>query len=304
MLTGGMQMDRSYDDYKKIIDEHLLDFIPNIDNKSITLYESMKYSLVAGGKRLRPVLLLAACDFAGGDIYEAVPYACAMEYIHTYSLIHDDLPAMDNDDLRRGLPTNHKVYGEAMAILAGDGLLTTAFEAIYKDMMLYFDEPDKMVKRVKAANEIAKGAGCRGMVAGQVSDIEGEGADFSNEMLEYIHINKTGALIRSSIKAGLYLGNPTSYMLDNLDHYAENLGLAYQIADDILDEVGDPSELGKATGSDKKKNKNTYTSINGLEAAYKRLDQLTDSAVEAIAPYYDNAEFFRDLVLQLKRRKK
>ncbi|MBR3705880.1 MAG: polyprenyl synthetase family protein [Firmicutes bacterium] len=297
-------MDRSYDDYKKIIDEHLLDFIPNIDNKSITLYESMKYSLVAGGKRLRPVLLLAACDFAGGDIYEAVPYACAMEYIHTYSLIHDDLPAMDNDDLRRGLPTNHKVYGEAMAILAGDGLLTTAFEAIYKDMMLYFDEPDKMVKRVKAANEIAKGAGCRGMVAGQVSDIEGEGADFSNEMLEYIHINKTGALIRSSIKAGLYLGNPTSYMLDNLDHYAENLGLAYQIADDILDEVGDPSELGKATGSDKKKNKNTYTSINGLEAAYKRLDQLTDSAVEAIAPYYDNAEFFRDLVLQLKRRKK
>lgn len=297
-------MDRSFEDYKKIIDEHLLDFIPNIDNKSITLYEAMKYSLAAGGKRLRPVLLLAACEFAGGDINEAIPYACAMEYIHTYSLIHDDLPAMDNDDLRRGLPTNHKVYGEAMAILAGDGLLTTAFEAINKDMMLYFDEPEKMVKRVKAAYEIAKGAGCRGMVAGQVSDIEGEGADFSNEMLEYIHINKTGALIRSSIKAGLYLGNPTSYMLDNLDHYAENLGLAYQIADDILDVIGNPEELGKATGSDEKKQKNTYTSINGLEAAYKRLDELTDSAVEAIAPYYDNAEFFRNLVLQLKRRKK
>lgn len=297
-------MDRSFEDYKKIIDEHLLDFIPNIDNKSITLYEAMKYSLAAGGKRLRPVLLLAACEFAGGDINEAIPYACAMEYIHTYSLIHDDLPAMDNDDLRRGLPTNHKVYGEAMAILAGDGLLTTAFEAINKDMMLYFDEPEKMVKRIKAAYEIAKGAGCRGMVAGQVSDIEGEGADFSNEMLEYIHINKTGALIRSSIKAGLYLGNPTSYMLDNLDHYAENLGLAYQIADDILDIVGNPEELGKATGSDEKKQKNTYTSINGLEAAYKRLDELTDSAVEAIAPYYDNAEFFRNLVLQLKRRKK
>ena len=123
-------MDRGYDDYKKLIDEHLLDFIPNIDNKSISLYEAMKYSLTAGGKRLRPVLLLAACDLAGGDIREALPYACAMEYIHTYSLIHDDLPAMDNDDLRRGLPTNHKVYGEALAILAGDGLLTTAFEAI------------------------------------------------------------------------------------------------------------------------------------------------------------------------------
>ena len=297
-------MDRSFDDYKKIIDDHILDFIPNIDNKSITLYEAMKYSLIAGGKRLRPVLLLAACDFAGGDIKEAIPYACAMEYIHTYSLIHDDLPAMDNDDLRRGLPTNHKVYGEAMAILAGDGLLTTAFEAINKDMMLYFDEPEKMVKRIKAANEIAKGAGCRGMVAGQVSDIEGEGADFSNEMLEYIHINKTGALIRSSIKAGLYLGNPTSYMIDNMDHYAENLGLAYQIADDILDVVGNTEELGKATGSDERKNKNTYTSINGLDAAYKRLEELTDNAVQAIAPYYDNAEFFRELVLKLKHRRK
>ena len=297
-------MDRVYDDYKRIIDEHLLDFIPNIDNKSISLYEAMKYSLTAGGNRLRPVLLLAACDFAGGDIREALPYACAMEYIHTYSLIHDDLPAMDNDDLRRGLPTNHKVYGEALAILAGDGLLTTAFEAINKDMMLYFDSPEKMTKRIKAAYEISKGAGCRGMVAGQVSDIEGENNEYSNEMLEYIHINKTGALIRSAIRAGLYLGEPSNYMLQNLDVYAENLGLAYQIADDILDEVGDPKELGKAIGSDKKKNKNTYTSINGLEAAHKRLEELTDNAVEAIAPYYDNAEFFRDLVLKLKNRRK
>ncbi len=297
-------MERMYEDYKKIIDEHLLDFIPNIDSKSISLYESIKYSLTAGGKRLRPVLLLAACDFAGGDIHEALPYACAIEYIHTYSLIHDDLPAMDNDDLRRGLPTNHKVYGEALAILAGDGLLTTAFEIINKDMMLYFDSPDKIVKRIKASYEIAKGSGCRGMVAGQVSDIEGENNEYSNEMLEYIHINKTGALISAAIKAGLFLGNPDSKMIINLDKYAENLGLAYQIADDILDEIGNPEELGKAIGSDKKKNKNTYSSINGLEASVKRLKELTDSAVEAIAPYYDNAEFFRNLVLELKDRKK
>lgn len=296
-------MDRSYNEYKEIIDTHLLDFIPNIDNKSISLYEAMKYSLTAGGKRLRPVLLLAACEFAGGDIKEAIPYACAMEYIHTYSLIHDDLPAMDNDDLRRGQPTNHKVYGEALAILAGDGLLTTAFEAINKDMMLYFDEPEKMRKRINASFEIAKGAGCKGMVAGQVSDIEAETNDCSNEMLEYIHINKTGALIKSAIKAGLYLGNPTREMLSQLDIYAENLGLAYQIADDILDIIGNPAELGKATGSDKKKNKTTYTSINGLEAAQERLQQLTDDAVEAIARYYDNAEFFRDLVLELKDRR-
>ena len=296
-------MDRHYEDYKKIIDEHLLDFIPNIDNKSISLYESMKYSLTAGGKRIRPVLLLAACDFAGGDIREALPYACAMEYIHTYSMIHDDLPAMDNDDLRRGLPTNHKVYGEALAILAGDGLLTSAFEAMNKDLMLYFDDAEKMAKRIRAINAIAKGAGCRGMVAGQVSDIEGESNEYSNEMLEYIHINKTGALIIAAIKAGLYLGNPSKDMLSNLDIYSENLGLAYQIADDILDEIGDPKELGKSIGSDKKQHKNTYTSLNGLDAAFARLKQRTDDALEAIAPYYDNAEFFRDLALQLKTRR-
>ncbi|MBQ1401385.1 MAG: polyprenyl synthetase family protein, partial [Firmicutes bacterium] len=163
-------MERTYDEYKEIINRHLLDFVPVIDNKSISLYDAMKYSLTAGGKRLRPVLLLAACEFAGGDYREALPYAIAIEYIHTYSLIHDDLPAMDNDDLRRGLPTNHKVYGEALAILAGDGLLNTAFEAMNKDMMLYFDQPDQLPKRVRAMYEIAKGAGVRGMVAGQVSD--------------------------------------------------------------------------------------------------------------------------------------
>ena len=296
-------MERCYDDYKKMIDEHLLDFLPNIDNKSISLYESMKYSLTAGGKRIRPVLLLAACDFAGGDVREALPYACAMEYIHTYSMIHDDLPAMDNDDLRRGVPTNHKVYGEALAILAGDGLLTSAFEAMNKDLMLYLDDANQMAKRIRAINAIAKGAGCRGMVAGQVSDIEGENNEYSNEMLEYIHINKTGALIISAIKAGLYLGNPTKDMLSNLDIYSENLGLAYQIADDILDEIGDPKELGKAIGSDKKQHKNTDTALNGREAAVARLEHLTDDALEAIAPYYDNAEFFRDLALQLKTRR-
>lgn len=210
--------ERSFDEYKELVDQHLMDFIPNIDNKSISLYESMKYSLTAGGKRLRPVLLLAACEFAGGNIREAIPYACAIEYIHTYSLIHDDLPAMDNDDLRRGLPTNHKVYGDAIAILAGDGLLNCAFEAISKDMMLFYDSPEKIRKRVNAAYEIAKGAGVRGMVAGQVSDIEAENAIASKEMLEYIHLNKTGALIRAAIKAGLYLGNPTDSMINDLEN--------------------------------------------------------------------------------------
>ena len=296
--------ERSFDEYKELVDQHLMDFIPNIDNKSISLYESMKYSLMAGGKRLRPVLLLAACEFAGGNIKEAIPYACAIEYIHTYSLIHDDLPAMDNDDLRRGLPTNHKVYGDAIAILAGDGLLNCAFEAISKDMMLFYDSPEKIRKRVNAAYEIAKGAGVRGMVAGQVSDIEAENAIASKEMLEYIHLNKTGALIRAAIKAGLYLGNPTDSMINDLEKYSENLGIAYQIADDIMDVVGNPDEMGKAAGSDEKKHKNTYTSILDIDHARNRLDELTAKAVESIEKYYDNAEFFRNLVLDLAKRTK
>ena len=296
--------ERSFDEYKELVDQHLMDFIPNIDNKSISLYESMKYSLTAGGKRLRPVLLLAACEFAGGNIKEAIPYACAIEYIHTYSLIHDDLPAMDNDDLRRGLPTNHKVYGDAIAILAGDGLLNCAFEAISKDMMLFYDSPEKIRKRVNAAYEIAKGAGVRGMVAGQVSDIEAENAIASKEMLEYIHLNKTGALIRAAIKAGLYLGNPTDSMINDLEKYSENLGIAYQIADDIMDVVGNPDEMGKAAGSDEKKHKNTYTSILDIDHARNRLYELTAKAVESIEKYYDNAEFFRNLVLDLAKRTK
>ena len=296
--------ERSFDEYKELVDQHLMDFIPNIDNKSISLYESMKYSLTAGGKRLRPVLLLAACEFAGGNIKEAIPYACAIEYIHTYSLIHDDLPAMDNDDLRRGLPTNHKVYGDAIAILAGDGLLNCAFEAISKDMMLFYDSPEKIRKRVNAAYEIAKGAGVRGMVAGQVSDIEAENAIASKEMLEYIHLNKTGALIRAAIKACLYLGNPTDSMINDLEKYSENLGIAYQIADDIMDVVGNPDEMGKAAGSDEKKHKNTYTSILDIDHARNRLDELTAKAVESIEKYYDNAEFFRNLVLDLAKRTK
>ena len=296
--------ERSFDEYKELVDQHLMDFIPNIDNKSISLYESMKYSLTAGGKRLRPVLLLAACEFAGGNIKEAIPYACAIEYIHTYSLIHDDLPAMDNDDLRRGLPTNHKVYGDAIAILAGDGLLNCAFEAISKDMMLFYDSPEKIRKRVNAAYEIAKGAGVRGMVAGQESDIEAENAIASKEMLEYIHLNKTGALIRAAIKAGLYLGNPTDSMINDLEKYSENLGIAYQIADDIMDVVGNPDEMGKAAGSDEKKHKNTYTSILDIDHARNRLDELTAKAVESIEKYYDNAEFFRNLVLDLAKRTK
>lgn len=297
-------MIESYESYKQMINDHLLDYMPSVDQKSNSLYESMKYSLIAGGKRLRPVLLLAACEFAGGNAMEALPYAVAMEYIQTYSLIHDDLPSMDNDDLRRGLPTNHKVFGDGIATLAGDGLLTSAFEVMAKDMYLFFDDLPKIKRRINATYAIAKGAGVRGMVAGQVSDMESETKQCSNEMLEYIHLNKTGALIVSAIRAGLYLGGADDAMMKNMTAYAENLGLAYQITDDILDVDGSVDELGKKTGVDAVQNKITYVSLNGLEKSKERLEELTAAAVDAIAEYYDNAEFFRDLVLDLSKRKR
>ena len=290
--------------YKNLIEEHILDFLPEVDHKSFTVYESMRYSLAAGGKRIRPTLLLTACDFAGGDVKNALPYACAVEYIHTYSLIHDDLPAMDNDDLRRGIPTNHRVFGEAMAILAGDGLLTSAFEAMNKDMLLYFDNETNLKRRVKASYELAKGAGCRGMVAGQAADIEAENKQCSREMLDYIHINKTGALIVAAVRAGAHLGGADKKMLEDLTDYAEVLGLAFQIGDDILDVEGTESIMGKKANVDKNKNKSTYPCCYGLEESRKRLMELTETAKEIMAPYYDEAEFFNKLAEELAVRVK
>lgn len=278
--------DRKYNDYKEIIEQHILDCLPEIDQKSITLYDAMKYSLTAGGKRLRPVLLLAACDFCGGDINMALPYALAIEYIHTYSLIHDDLPAMDDDDFRRGSPTNHKVFGEAIAILAGDGLLSSAFEAMNKDMLLYFDDAGCLKCRVKASYEIAKGAGCRGMIAGQVSDIELASKNVSNELLEYIHVNKTAALIMAAIRAGAHLGKADENTLRILTDYAECLGLAFQICDDLLD-------------AENNRDKSNYVATNGIEKSKKRVKELTDNAFQIMAPYYDNAEFFNKLAANL-----
>lgn len=296
--------DYTFDDYKQIIEEHLTDFLPDIDHKSITLYESMKYSLLAGGKRIRPVLLLAACDFCGGRFEEALPYACAIEYIHTYTLIHDDLPCMDNDDLRRGVPTNHKVYGEAVATLAGDGLQSAAYEAMQRDMLLYLDDPTSLKKRIRAAYEITKGCGCRGVVAGQIADMEAENKNCSPELLDFIHLNKTAAMITAAIRAGAALGSPDPEMLENLTIYAENLGLAFQICDDILDVVGDAEEMGKMTGMDQENQKSTYPAIYGLEKSRERLTELTDTAIDALSCYYDNAELFNLLARQLEVRGK
>ncbi len=295
-------IDRTFEEYKALLDEHILDFIPDIDQKSITLYDSMKYSLLAGGKRIRPVLLLAACEFCGGKAEEALPYACAIEYIHTYSLIHDDLPCMDDDELRRGQPTNHVIYGDAVATLAGDGLQAAAFEAMQRDMLLYFDNFDALKSRVRAAYEIVKGAGVTGMVAGQIADVEAENKKCSKELLDYIHITKTADMIISAVRAGARLGSCSDQELDNLTVYAENLGLAFQVCDDILDVEGDQELLGKEVGHDEANSKATYPAMYGLDESKKKLRELTDAAKEALAEYYDNAELFVELAEMLATR--
>lgn len=293
---------REYNRLKAMIDEHILDFLPEVDHKSITLSQSMKYSLTAGGKRLRPVLVLAACDFCGSDMKMALPFACAIEYIHTYSLIHDDLPAMDDDDLRRGVLTNHKVFGEAMAVLAGDGLLNSAFEVMQKDMLLYFDDMDNLKRRLKACYEIARCAGIRGMVAGQVADMEAENKQCSKEMMDYIHINKTAALITGAVLAGAHLGGGDEEKRSDLSNWAEDMGLAFQIVDDILDVCGEEAEIGKKTGVDKKQNKSTYPSIYGLENSKNHALGLLDHADAIMAPYYDEAEVFNELTAHLRSK--
>ncbi|MGI6752514.1 MAG: polyprenyl synthetase family protein [Anaerovoracaceae bacterium] len=293
-----------YIKWHELIEEHLLELLPEIDQKSVTLYDSMSYSLMAGGKRLRPILLLAACEFSGGDENSAIPYACALECIHTYSLIHDDLPSMDNDTLRRGRPTNHMVFGESMAILAGDGLLSSAFEIMFKDMLLYFDKPEKLNQRIRAAYAIAKGAGCQGMIAGQVADIENEGKICSKEMLDYIHLNKTAALIVSAVHAGAFLGSADNKMLSDLSCYAECMGLAFQVSDDILDIEGSAEEMGKNTGQDSSKSKSTFLSIYGMKEAKQCLKTLTQKAIDIMEPYYDEAEFFINLAKELEVRTK
>ncbi len=285
-----------YNRLKDMVEQHILDFLPEIDSKSMTLYDAMRYSLTAGGKRLRSVLLLAACEFCGEKADIGLPYACALEYIQTYSLIHDDLPAMDNDDLRRGVPTNHKVYGEDIAILAGDGLLSAAFEIMTKDMLLYLDDPKILGRKVRAAFEISKGIGCRGMVAGQVADVESVNRQCSKEMLDYIHLNKTASFIKSSALAGCYLAGADKERCNDVAVYGESLGLAFQIVNDLQDITGDALVIGKQTGADQKNKKCTYPLLFGVEESRTKARELLNRARESVEKYYDEAEVFNAVI--------
>ncbi|MFN9619733.1 MAG: geranylgeranyl diphosphate synthase CrtE [Synechococcaceae cyanobacterium] len=245
-----------------------------------SLREAMRYSLLAGGKRLRPILCLAACELAGGDPALAMPTAVALEMIHTMSLIHDDLPAMDNDDLRRGRPTNHKVYGEANAILAGDALLTRAFE------MVALRSPGVPAERLLAVvAELSLASGAPGLVGGQVVDLESEGKPVDLDTLEYIHLHKTGALLRACVVSGALVAGAPEPLLDALRTYARGIGLAFQIIDDILDVTASSEVLGKTAGKDLAADKTTYPKLLGLEESRRRAEALVAEAQEALAPW-------------------
>ena len=293
----------SFDEYKEIINSHLTDLIPDTGDEAAELADAMRYSLEVGGKRLRPSLLLASCEFAGGSIDEAIPYALALEYIHTYSLIHDDLPAMDNDDLRRGKPTNHKVFGEAMAILAGDGLLSTAAEIVTGCPLDFYDDPAKMRNHIRAAHEIISRAGASGMIAGQTADIKGENLEPTAELISFIELHKTADLITAPVRAGLMLAGAGEEMIDRFTVYAKDIGVAFQILDDILDIEGDQALLGKTLGKDAEQGKCNYAFVHGSEAAKEELHRLTSEAKEALAPYGPEASLFMDLADSLEIRK-
>ena len=266
------------------------------------LNNAMRYSLTAGGKRLRPSMLLAAADMLGVDREEAILPACALEMIHTYSLIHDDLPGMDNDTLRRGRPTNHVVFGEGQAILAGDGLLSLAFELMLENAMAH---PEHAANHNAAIYEIAYGAGARGMVAGQCMDLYCERENVRDEeMLQYIHENKTARMLISPLRAAGRLAGltPGSKEMDALTGYGINFGLLFQAVDDILDVVGDQALLGKTTGKDAESGKLTFVTLYGLEGARAKANELRDRAAEHIACFGDRAEFFKTLLSDMSDR--
>lgn len=286
---------------KIIVDEALNRFLPETKDPAHELYNAMRYSLFAGGKRIRPILCIAAAEAVGGTHEDVMPVACAFEMIHTYSLIHDDLPAMDDDELRRGKPTNHMVYGEAIAILAGDGLLTEAFRVMASSELLERVGADRFIRVMEM---VASAAGARGMVLGQVLDIRAEGKKIDTSQMEIIHEHKTGALLRASVTTGAILGRGTDEQIDQLDKYGKYIGLAFQISDDILDIEGSTEELGKQTGVDAERGKNTYPSNYGMENAKKMLKEITDNAVHIISGFDAKADPLRQIAVYIMERKK
>ena len=295
-----MNIKKYLQEKKLIVDSALERYFPNPPEgegevkPSNSLHKAIRHSLLDGGKRIRPILSIAAFEAVGGKGDYILPFSCALEMIHTYSLIHDDLPAMDNDDYRRGKPTCHKMFGEAIGILAGDGLLTEAFQLMTNRSSWGGPSSDKELI-LDVVHEIAQAAGISGMVGGQVADIESEGKEVDLPLLQYIHTHKTGAMILASIRVGARLGGAGEETLRAFTRYGEGIGLAFQITDDILNVEGKAIALGKSTGTDLSRGKATYPSILGLEESKRRATELVQLAVESLKPYGPGAEPLREI---------
>ena len=281
---------RTYEEYRTLVERSLGPVLESLGNIPDRLLEAMRYSLLAGGKRLRPVMLLAACEMAGGDAELALPFACALEMIHTYSLIHDDLPAMDNDDLRRGKPTNHKVFGEDLAILAGDGLLNAAAELLARTAVEMAD-----LRGIRALEIIMRHAGVTGMIAGQTRDVLSEGEKPREDLVRYIHSHKTADLLEAPMEAGLALAGANEKQIKAAFEYGLHLGLAFQMTDDLLDVTGDAALLGKNTGMDAALDKMTWVALRGVEGTEQDAAEQVDLAVKAIDQLPWEHEFFTEL---------
>lgn len=284
-----------------IVDQILKKHLPEMSGPREELFKAMSYSLFAGGKRLRPILCIAAAEAVGGTQEDVMPIACALEMIHTYSLIHDDLPAMDDDDMRRGKPTNHKIFGEAMAILAGDGLLTEAFRVMACPELLKRAGAERFQRVIEI---IADASGPHGMVAGQALDVRAENEKIDTSLMETIHAHKTGALLKASVTAGAIMGGATKKEVESLEQYGKDIGLAFQISDDILDIEGDSEQMGKPAGSDIEKGKNTYPSIYGMEKSKIMLREIIENAINMISVFKDSAEPLRQIAVYIIERKK
>jgi len=282
---------------REIIDKALDKYLPPIDGMEGRVVEAARYSLFAGGKRLRPILCIAAHEACGGSSKALLPVACALEMIHTYSLIHDDLPAMDNDDFRRGKPTNHKVFGEAVAILAGDLLLTYAFE-----LMAEHGLEDRSGTVMRVIHIIARASGFKGMVGGQMIDLACEGKEVDVPTVEYMHARKTGALITASVQAGAILAGASESEIERMGRYGRHLGLAFQITDDLLDVTGSFEEMGKTPGSDDRKGKRTYPFLVGIEESRRLAREHVERALDAVSGYDDRANPLRAIALYVLNR--
>ena len=286
--------------YQEQVNNELEKYLRKKDVPEKILNNSMEYSLMTGGKRLRPILVIATYEIFGKNINKCIPYAVAIEMVHNFSLIHDDLPGIDNDNFRHGKPTNHKKFNEATAILAGDGLLNQAYIVISEDLIK--SESEELKNKLKVFNEFSTAVDR--MIAGEYIDTEYEGKQITDEYLEYIHKNKTGALLKLCVRMGAILANANEKDLEKLTKYSEKIGLAFQIKDDILSEEGNEEILGKPVGNDKELEKCTYVSKYGLQGAKKILEEITKEAIKELKEYGDKAEFLRELALYIKDRNK